>query len=839
MNTSPARGQRNHVRFESHNHAKPSRRPIEPGNVPVLDVLEDRLLMAALTNPIPAVIAPSAIQVQLQPVVTGLASPPTAMTDVGDGRLFLATRAGVIRIIQNGVLVAQPLLDITARTLIGGERGLLGMAMHPGFANPASPGFGKFYTYNSEAVAGPADFTTTVPLPAGVAMDHQAVITEWQTDPLNPNQALPASRRELMRIDEPQPNHNGGDIHFGPDGLLYIALGDGGASNDVGNGHSPQGNGQDATNILGSIVRIDVNGSNSNNGQYGIPATNPFVGRPGVPSLVDEIFAFGLRNPFRFSFDSLTGQLIAGDVGQNNVEEIDIITSGGNFGWAFREGTFAFNRADGTVSLTAPGIPAGLRAPILQYDHDEGVSVIGGFVYRGSAITELAGRYVFGDLAGTAGTGRLFVAATTGGAIQELVIGGAGLAQQLFGFGQDAAGELYVLGGNGDVFRIVTAPSISGQLFNDANRNGTREPAEKGMAGVTVFLDANNNGVRDLGEQVARTSRTGLYKFAGAPAGTHHVRVQTSRLVSVSAPIANLQDVTVADVGVGGISFGVYRNAGIARLASFTDASGDKVDILLAGPGLGSVVQPAGGDATSITLQGTTPASTLTIRSRGQTSIQDINVGGGPLRALTAKTTAVTGTLNLGAAGTVTLGSTGAAMAGTAGAIRTMTIWGDMGGTLTAVSIGTAGIKGNMNAATLNLTQPVVPATPAAMACNFLRISGGMVNSTVRSDGSIGTVSMVSMQGSDIFAGVTPATVDLPTAPAQFASDATIHSVTLSGRGVPFAMVDSNIAAANLARVSFRTVQTANGGVKFGLAGKTFGTLLVPNNQQDLDYRLL
>ena len=222
------------------------------------------------------------------------------------------------------------------------------MAFHPGFDDPTSPGFRTLYTYNSEATSRPADFST---IPTGSNPNHQSVISEWKVSATNPNQVDVSSRREVMRIDQPQANHNGGALAFSPvDGQLYISLGDGGGANDAKGrpndiGHTrPQGNGQDTTNVLGDILRINPlatgAGNLSANGQYRIPTDNPYVGAdPGV----DEIFASGLRNPFRMSFDALTGDLIVGDVGQNALEEVNIVTKGGNYGWNLKEGSFLFD----------------------------------------------------------------------------------------------------------------------------------------------------------------------------------------------------------------------------------------------------------------------------------------------------------------------------------------------------------------------------------------------------------------------------------------------------------------------------------------------------------------
>ena len=217
----------------------------------------------------------------------------------------------------------------------------------------------------------------------------------------------PSSRRELLRIDKPQFNHNGGEIAFGPDGNLYIAVGDGGAADDQGPGHVSAGNAQSLApgNVLGKVLRIDPRGHDSANGRYGIPRRNPFVGRDGA----DEIWAYGFRNPYRFSVDSRSGTLVVGDVGQNDIEEVDAVRPGRNYGWPVKEGSFLFdNGGDGAgfVTQRSPGIPAGLVDPVLEYDHTapggvrcgggappsacQGIAVVGGYVYRGHDVKVLA-----------------------------------------------------------------------------------------------------------------------------------------------------------------------------------------------------------------------------------------------------------------------------------------------------------------------------------------------------------------------------------------------------------------------------------------------------------------
>ena len=424
--------------------------------------------LARAQGPISEPITKGGLTIELDTIATGLNSPNT-LTTAGDGsgRLFVTEQSGQVRLIENGQLAATPFLDLSGRIIAQGERGLLGLAFHPGYDDPSSPGFGTFYTYTSEAAVGTPDFDA----PGGVT-NHHSVIAEWRVDPSNPSLADPASRREIMRITQPQANHNAGALAFAPGtGLLHIALGDGGNANDQGPGHSPQGNGQDTTNVLGSFLRIDPLAPSTTpgspdpvsvNGQYRVPADNPFVGSAGV----DEIFASGFRNPFRFSFDSLTGDLYAGDVGQNNIEEVDLVTKGGDYGWNLKEGSFLFDPTTGGVAPD-PSPDPNLIDPILEYDHDEGISVIGGFVYRGTAVPELDGRYIFGDL-----NGRLFAGDLSSGAITEIRVGldDRGLGRSLIGFGEDEQHELYVLStdftpGGGIVQRIRAVPEPAGLIM--------------------------------------------------------------------------------------------------------------------------------------------------------------------------------------------------------------------------------------------------------------------------------------------------------------------------------------------------------------------------------------
>ncbi|MBS95064.1 MAG: hypothetical protein CL799_11535 [Chromatiales bacterium] len=411
-----------------------------------------------LLDPIPATIEYGDKQIKLTNIADGMVAPLHATAPPGDtGRLFVADQVGIIHAIDLASGVRTEFLDISARTLvnIGGydERGLLGLAFHPDYATN-----GYFYTYTSEETDGDADF----PWEGGFTFGpHQSVITEWRVDnPLNPAELPdPAYERDIMRIDQPTGFHNAGALTFDLKGFMLIALGNGG----------PLNSGQDNTSVLGSILRIVPNanyapyGSHlpSANGQYLVPDTNPFLLDAGA---IDEIFAHGFRNPFRVTVDRAFGDIYAGDVGNNDIEEVDLVVAGNNYGFAIKEGSFCFvgqgGQPDGSPGVEDPSEcvaeSAGLTDPLAEYDHDEGIAVIGGYMYRGKGNADLRNMYVFGDY-----NGRLFY--LDGLTIRELrlfspdTIGGL-----LLGMGEDASGELYALvnntgrtgGSSGRVLRI-------------------------------------------------------------------------------------------------------------------------------------------------------------------------------------------------------------------------------------------------------------------------------------------------------------------------------------------------------------------------------------------------
>jgi len=302
-------------------------------------------------------------------IAGGFTSPVGIATpNDGSGRLFVFEQGGKIFIIKNGQVLDKPFLDISKRldglNVAYSEKGLLGMAFHPDFKQN-----GKFYLYYSAPYDHPK-------------YDHKSIVGSYRISATEPDKAIDVEQK-ILEIYQPESNHNGGMLVFGPDGYLYIGLGDGGGANDE---HGKIGNGQDLNTLLGKILRIDVDKSEP----YAIPPDNPFVGKPNHRA---EIYAYGLRNPWRFSFDRVTGKLFCGDVGQNDYEEINIIKKGGNYGWRIMEGYHCFNPS---VNCDQTG----LELPIDEYDHKTGNSICGGYMYRGKSFPSLHGYYFFGDWSG-------------------------------------------------------------------------------------------------------------------------------------------------------------------------------------------------------------------------------------------------------------------------------------------------------------------------------------------------------------------------------------------------------------------------------------------------------
>lgn len=360
-------------------------------------------------------------QLQIQTIATGLKM-PTSITYApdGSGRLFVTLQAGTV-VILNGNPAPATFLDISSLVLCCGERGLLGLAFHPNYAVN-----GIFFVYYSDVNGN-----------STVARYHVSA---------NPDVANPASAQVILNVQQPPyPNHKGGQLRFGPDGYLYIGLGDGGSGGDPGN------RAQDLTTLLGKILRINVDGQST----YSIPANNPFVANPSVRP---EIWAYGLRNPWRFSFDRLTGDLLIADVGQDKWEEVDVqpasSTGGENYGWRLMEGKYCYNPA---VNCN----PGGLVMPVFEYNHAAGCAIIGGYAYRGSNIPALAGSYLYGDFC----SGQIWGATQTGGVWQSTQL--LASPYSITTFGEDQNGELYFADFSGQgIFKIVglDAPYLAADL---------------------------------------------------------------------------------------------------------------------------------------------------------------------------------------------------------------------------------------------------------------------------------------------------------------------------------------------------------------------------------------
>jgi glucose/arabinose dehydrogenase len=352
----------------------------------------------------------------LRRVVGGLSSPVDVQAAPGDARrLFVVEQAGRIRVVRDGALMGTPFLDIAGHISSGGERGLLGLAFHPSYATN-----GRLFVNYTD--------------PSGNTHLAEFRVTS------DPDRADPATERTLLTVDQPFANHNGGGLRFGRDGMLYAGLGDGGSGGD------PFGNGQNLGTLLGKLLRIDVDRGTP----YAVPADNPFVGRSGARP---EIWAFGLRNPWRFSFDAETGDLVIGDVGQGEREEIDVGLAsrrgGENYGWNVMEGTRCYAPSSGCNM-------SGLTLPVLEYGHGEGCSVTGGIVYRGCRLPGYRGTYFYSDYC----TAFVRSFRLENGRAVDARDWTSSLGVRLTGvsaFGTDNDGELYVLDYNGTLYQLVPA----------------------------------------------------------------------------------------------------------------------------------------------------------------------------------------------------------------------------------------------------------------------------------------------------------------------------------------------------------------------------------------------
>ena len=440
----------------------------------LISILALFLLMAALLPPRIASAAGTVIpkNIKFVPVVGGL-SDPLFVTHAGDGsnRLFIVERSGKICIYKNSALNAKPFLDLSAMiNITGGEQGLLGLAFAPDYSTS-----GRFYVvYTMES-------SNTI------ALARYLVSSD-------PDRAITASGHVLFTIPKDHTNHNGGMLAFGPDGYLYMSVGDGGGAGD------PQGNGQKKNTLLGKILRLDVSGS-----EFTIPPTNPFI---GVAQARSEIWAYGLRNPWRFSFDRSTGDLYIGDVGQNTQEEIDFqpsaSTGGENYGWNLLEGNLCY--------LTSPcPPPSDYAPPVAVYTHGTndsiGCSVTGGYVYRGSAFPALSGVYLYADFC----RGKLWGMAKDGSNKWYTVLI-RDTDYSISSFGEDEVGELYITDfAGGQVLRLAQGPVVSTILSSQAARDGliveSSETSSKGG-----FISPAASIIR-LGDQAQNRQVLGIVSF--------------------------------------------------------------------------------------------------------------------------------------------------------------------------------------------------------------------------------------------------------------------------------------------------------------------------------------
>ncbi len=349
--------------------------------------------------------------IRIELLASGFIS-PVHLTHAGDGsgRIFVIEQSGRIKIIKGSTVVPDPFLDITSRVRSGGERGLLSAAFPPDYVNKR-----YFYVYYTRKP------------------DGASIVARYHADPADPDLALPASEEILLTVDQPYSNHNGGQLAFGPDNFLYVGLGDGGSGGD------PLENGQKTDTLLGKLLRIDVE---SGVHPYDVPAGNPFFGKPGYRP---EIWALGLRNPWRFSFDRQNGDLYIADVGQNKWEEIHVqsheSTGGENYGWNIMEGAHCYNVSTCEQSK--------LIMPVAEYDHNKGCSVTGGFVYRGEKYAGLQGMYVYGDYC----EGTIWGLRNVNGSWQNSLLVDTDL--NISSFGENEDGDVYVVDLKGGIHEIT------------------------------------------------------------------------------------------------------------------------------------------------------------------------------------------------------------------------------------------------------------------------------------------------------------------------------------------------------------------------------------------------
>lgn len=423
-------------------------------------------------------------------------SRPVDLQHAGDGsnRLFVVEQEGRIQVFANDDETASRTDFLDIRSIVndaGNEEGLLGLAFHPDYS---SNGF--FYV----------NYTAANP--------RRTIIARYSVSANDADRADPASARILLTIDQPYSNHNGGQIAFGPDGYLYIGTGDGGSGGD------PLNHGQNRSSLLGKMLRIDVDNA-SGGREYAIPEDNPFAGNS--EGWAEEIYAWGLRNPWRFSFDSESGRLWCADVGQNRAEEIDIIENGGNYGWRIMEGFSCYNPSSGCDQT-------GLALPVLEYEHDVGRSVTGGFVYRGKNVPEFEGKYIYADFV----SGRIWGLTYRGpGDMDNQLLLSSG--ENIASFGIDEADELYICTFGGSILRftptVTSTRNLLGVPEDLSLGSGYPNPAirsQTARVSFTYSTPSSGNVRLVLHDTLGRVMR--VLSDRNTTSGGHHIDVQISDL---------------------------------------------------------------------------------------------------------------------------------------------------------------------------------------------------------------------------------------------------------------------------------------------------------------------
>jgi uncharacterized repeat protein (TIGR01451 family) len=422
------------------------------------------LFAGILLNPAGQAEGAGTLQISVDQVAASGLDHPVFVTNAGDSskRLFVIEQPGQIKILQNGQVLSVPFIDIRSKVSYGGERGLLGLAFHPGYKTN-----GYFYV----------DYTRL--------SDGATVIERYQVSS-NPNVASMASAYTLLVIPQPYSNHNGGNLAFGPDGKLYIGMGDGGSGGD------PQNNAQNINSLLGKILRIDVDSA----APYGIPADNPFVGKAGA----DEIWAYGVRNPWRYSFDRQTGDMLIGDVGQNLWEEIDYQPAGVgglNYGWRCYEGMHTYN-----LNPPCSGV---LTFPIAEYDHSEGQSITGGYVYRGKRFPSMLGTYFYADFA----QGKIWAMkkdSTTWSSPTLLL----DTPYAISSFGEDEEGEIYIADYYGGTLRLLADAQGPAPNLSTSKKTASAQSADVGATLVYTLTLKNTGGLPISNVSVVDSLPSGL-----------------------------------------------------------------------------------------------------------------------------------------------------------------------------------------------------------------------------------------------------------------------------------------------------------------------------------------